>query len=190
MGCHYLDVVFWALELRYPQTIEAEGPPVHRESCPAYLIVHYTFPERAGRPALKLTWSDGGKRPEELLAEAGLLEKKSGILFVGEKGMLFADYDHRQLLPAEKFSEFEPPAPTIPDSIGHYAEWIKACKTGAATTCNFDYSGALSEAVLLGNVAYRTGRKLEWEAANLRVMNAPEAMQFIRREYRTGWALL
>jgi hypothetical protein len=185
-----MDVAFWALGLRHPRTIEAHGPPVHPETCPAHLIVEYTFPERDGRPPVKLTWYDGDKRPEELLAEVALQDKKSGVLFVGGKGMLFADYDHRQLLPAEKFSGFEPPAPTIPDSIGHYAEWIQACKTGSPTTCNFDYSGALTETVLLGNVAYRAGKKLEWDGANLRVTNVPEAMRFIRREYRQGWTLL
>jgi hypothetical protein len=101
--------------------------------------------------------------------------------------MIFCDYDHRKLLPEEKFAGFQAPAPTIPDSIGHYAEWIKACKTGSPTTCNFDYAGALTETVHLGNIAYRTGKKIEWDAANLQVTNAPEAMRFVRRKYRKGW---
>jgi predicted dehydrogenase len=189
MGCHFMDVAFWALELRHPITIEAEGPPVHPETCPLNLIVRYEFPARQAQPPVRLTWYDGDQRPESLLAEAKLMEKKNGVLFVGDKGMLFADYDHRKLLPEEKFTGFEPPAPTIPDSIGHYAEWITACKTGSATTCNFDYSGALTETVHLGNVAFRTGKKITWDAANLRVTNAPEAMQFVRREYRKGWTL-
>jgi hypothetical protein len=93
------------------------------------------------------------------------------------------------LLPEEKFKDFKRPEPSIPDSIGHHQEWILACKTGSPTTCNFEYSGALTEANHLGNVAYRTGRKIEWNPATLQVTNAPEAAKFIRREYRKGWEL-
>ena len=79
--------------------------------------------------------------------------------------------------------------PTIPNSLGHHKEWTEACKTGGPTTCNFDYSGALSETVLLGTVAYRTGKKLQWDAENLKATNCPEADQFIRPKYREGWTL-
>jgi hypothetical protein len=81
-----------------------------------------------------------------------------------------------------------PPA-TIPNSIGHHAEWIEACKTRGPTTCNFDYSGALAEAVLLGNVSYRSGQRLEWDADRLVATNCPDAAQYLRREYRSGWTL-
>ena len=82
------------------------------------------------------------------------------------------------------------PEPTIPKSLGHHAEWLHACKTGAPTTCNFEYAGWLTEANHLGNVAFRAGRRLEWNAAELRATNAPEADPFLRREYRSGWQLL
>ncbi len=190
MGCHYIDLPFWALKLRHPTTVAAEGPPVHEETCPLHAIVHYEFPARDEQPPVKLSWYDGGQLPTALLEEHQLTDKKGGgVLFIGDKGVLFADYDHHKLLPADKFTNFQAPARTIPDSIGHYAEWIKACKTGSPTTCNFDYSGALTETVLLGNVAYRSGKKLEWDAENLRVTNEPDANRFIRREYRAGWTL-
>ncbi|MDP7206943.1 MAG: AMP-binding protein, partial [Pirellulaceae bacterium] len=95
----------------------------------------------------------------------------SGVMFIGTEGMMFADYGSYRLFPAEKFTGFKAPEPTIPKSIGHHAEWIKACKEGTPTTCNFDYSGALSEAVLLGNVAFRAGKPLEWDAENLKATN-------------------
>jgi hypothetical protein len=101
--------------------------------------------------------------------------------------MLYANYGSYKFFPQEKFAKFEPPAPSIPDSIGHHAEWIKACKDGSPTTCNFDYSGALTESVLLGNVAYRSGKALEWDAANLKVTNTSEADKYLRKEYREGW---
>jgi hypothetical protein len=111
------------------------------------------------------------------------------VLFVGKDGMLLADYRRRELYPEKKFADYEPPEPTIPRSIGHHKEWIRACKTGSPTTCDFSYSGPLSETVLLGNVAYRTGKKLQWDAKNLKATNCPEAQQYVRREYREGWTL-
>jgi hypothetical protein len=93
------------------------------------------------------------------------------------------------MLPESQFADFEPPEPTIPDSIGHHQEWIAACKTGSPTTCNFDYSGALTEAVLLGNVAYRVGKKIDWDPVNLEAGNCLEAAAYVRRDYRQGWTL-
>ena len=188
MACHYMDLPFWALDLHHPTTIEAEGPPVHPETCPMALTVRYEFPARGDLPPVKFTWYDGANRPP-ILAEKGLPAWGSGVLFVGSEGMLLADYSKRQLYPEAKFAKYEPPAQTIPASIGHHAEWIKACKTGGPTTCNFDYSGALAEAVLLGNVAYRTGTKLEWDAKALKATNCPAADKYIKREYRQGWEL-
>ncbi len=122
----------------------------------------------------------GGGKP--FLSNWGL-----GVLFVGDKGMLAADYGRYQLFPQEKFADFQPPKKSIPDSIGHWNEWVHACKTGAPTTCNFGYSGRLTETVLLGVVAFRTGKKLTWDAANLNATNAPEADEFVAKEYRSGW---
>ena len=114
---------------------------------------------------------------------------KSGVLFVGEKGTLLADYGRHALLPEKDFESFKPPAPFIKDSIGHHREWIEACKTGGLTTCHFDYSGPLTEAALLGNVAYRVGRKLEWDWKGLRAANCPEANRYIQHHYRKGWGI-
>jgi predicted dehydrogenase len=188
MACHYTDLPFWALKLRHPTRVQAEGPPAHPETGPRWLMVHYDFPARGELPPVKLTWYDGGKQPPHV-REGKIPNWGSGVLFVGEKGMLVADYGRRQLLPEKQFEGFKPPEPTIPSSIGHYKEWVEACKTGGPTTCNFDYSGALTEAVLLGVVSHRSGQALEWDAKNLRVTNAPEAEKFLRREYRKPWTL-
>jgi predicted dehydrogenase len=184
MACHYMDLPFWALNLRHPVSCEAEGPPVHPETCPLGLIVRYQFPERNGLPPVKLTWYDGNLIPKEV---AGHRVPGSGVMFVGTEGQMYADYGNYRLFPTDKFTNFQPPKPTIPRSIGHHAEWIKACKDGSPTTCNFDYSGALTEAVLLGNVAYRTGQKLDWDAAHLKAPNCPAADKYLRKEYRPGW---
>ncbi|MCA9246406.1 MAG: Gfo/Idh/MocA family oxidoreductase [Planctomycetales bacterium] len=184
MGCHYMDLPFWALGLRHPTRCEAEGAEVHPETCPLGLICRYDFPETDKHKALKFTWYDGNKTPKEV---AGERVPGSGVMFIGTEGKMFADYGSYRLFPREKFADFKPPEQTIPKSIGHHAEWIKACKDGSPTTCNFDYSGALTETVLLGNVAYRTGEAIDWDAANLKVTNTAGAEKYVRKEYRSGW---
>lgn len=187
MGCHYLDLAFWALDLRHPTTITAEGPPPHPESTPAQQHARYEFPARGDRPPVTLTWTQGPK-PPPFFEQQRFPDWAWGV-FVGSEGMLLANYGQRMLWPQEKFADYRPPEPSIPPSPGHHREWIAACKTGSPTTCNFDYSGAVTETVLLGNVAYRVGRKLEWDAANMKFPNCPEADQYLQREYRAGWTL-
>jgi len=184
MACHYMDLPFWALKLRHPTHCEAEGAEPHEQMAPTGLTVRYKFPARGDMVACNLTWHDGDRIPKEV---AGERVPASGVMFVGTEGKMFADYHKYRLFPSEKYNSFEPPEQTIPNSIGHHQEWIKACKDGSPTTCNFDYSGALTETVLLGNVAYRTGKSLEWDAKNLKATNCPEADAFISKEYRSGW---
>lgn len=190
-GCHYMDLPHWALGLRAPSSAQVlEGPPVHRESVPPWLVVRYQHPARHEAPELTLTWYHGGKQPPpSVLAPEFAAQWKSGVLFIGQKGMLLADYGRHILLPEKDFSGFVPPAPTIPDSIGHHAEWIKACKTGEPTTCGFDYSGPLTEAVLLGNVAFRAGARIDWDSKHLRAAGCRDADQYIHHHYRRGWKI-
>ena len=186
-GCHYMDLPFWALKLRHPVSVETEGPPVHPERTSPGLIVRYEFPARGDLPPVKMMWYDGGKRPT-FLAERKIPQWGAAVLFIGQKGMLIADYGKHQLLPEAEYADFQRPEPTIPDSIGHHAEWIRACKTGEPTTCNFDYSGTLAEAVMLGNVSYYLGRKLDWDAPRMKCADCPEADALLRKTYREGWS--
>ena len=185
--CHYCDLAFWALKLRHPTTVEAAGP-VHPESAAKWTIAKQQYPARGELPPVTLTWYNGGGYPE-LVKERNIPLWGSAVLFIGSKGMLIADYNKHQLLPEAKFVDFQRPDPFIPDSIGHHREWIEACKTGGPTTCNFDYSGALTEAALLCNVALRTGEKLTWDAKNLKAVGCAQADAFLRRPYRQGWTL-
>jgi hypothetical protein len=182
-----------------------DGPPPQAETTLPWLIVRYTFPEQSGRPAVQLTWYHGGKQPAmlpELLSSAKAVVAstkakkltpsipwKSGVLFVGTKGMIVADYNRRMLLPEKQFVDFTPPPKTIPDSVGHHEEWIRACKSGGPTTCRFEYSGPLTEVALLGNVAYRAQTALEWDAKSLKPTNTSAADAYLRRAYRRGWTL-
>lgn len=188
LGSHWNDLPFWALKLQSPLTIEASGPPPHAEIAPASMQATYEYGARGDMPPVKLTWYQGVNKPA-MLTEGKIPGWDSGVLFVGDKGMLLSDYGRHVLLPEQDFADFKRPEPFIPNSIGHHAEWIRACKTGEPTTCNFEYAGWLTEANHLGNVAYRAGKKLEWDAAALKATNCPEADKFIKREYRSGWKL-
>lgn len=192
-GCHFGDLPFWALQLRYPTTIAATGRKTSSgdNDVPDEMQIDWHFPARkvqgvAGElPPVHFTWYHGNEsRP----AWAEEYKTKASVLFEGTKGKILADYGSRKVFMGDG-SSVVTPEPTIPNSIGHHAEWIAAVKSRGPTTCNFDYSGALTESVLLGNVAYRAGQKLEWEAANLKATNCPAADEFLRREYRKGWTL-
>ncbi len=133
MACHHMDLPFWALDLRAPTKVKATGPAVHAETCPVGLQVDYTFAATDKRPELVLHWYDGNQAPKTI---NGIALGGGGNLFIGEKGMLFADYGRLKLYPEDQFKDFKAPEKTIPASTGHYIEWITACKTGSPTTCN------------------------------------------------------
>lgn len=189
LGSHRIDLPFWALRLRAPVTIEANGPPVHPELAPASMSATYEYGARGDLPPVRLTWYQGESKPE-IWRNKGIPQWNDGCLFIGAKGMLLADYGRYLLLPENAFADYRRPDPTLPRIRGaHHAEWINACKNGTPTLADFDYSGRLTEANHLGNVAYRLGKKIEWDAENLRCPNAPEAAAIIRRAYRKGWEL-
>jgi predicted dehydrogenase len=188
LGSHWNDLPFWALKLKAPTAVEANGPKPHPEIAPASMQATYEFPARGEMPAVKMTWHQGSYRPPQW-TEKKIPQWGSGVLFVGDKGMLLSEYFKHVLLPEKQFADFKRPEPFIEKSRGHYAEWIHACKTGAPTTCNFEYAGWLTESNHLGNVAFRAGKRLEWDATQMKATNCPEADAFIRREYRKGWKL-
>jgi hypothetical protein len=198
LGSHYNDLPFWALGLKHPLTIEASGPPPHAELAPASFRATYEYGPRGEMPACKLTWYQGTEKPPQYSdgtiprgARDGKKKKdwSSGFLFIGSKGMLLADYGDHMLLPEERFAGFQRPAPSIPKSLGHHKEWIHAAKTGAPTLSNFGYAGPLTEANHLASIAFRMGKKLEWDPVAMRAKNCPEADRLIHREYRKGWSL-
>jgi predicted dehydrogenase len=189
LGSHWNDLPFWALKLKYPLTVEASGPPAHPEIAPASMSATYEYASREGMPAVKLVWHQGEDKPE-IWKSGGIPKWDSGCLFIGSQGrMLLADYNKFLLLPEKEFVDFQRPEPTIPRVKGHHEEWIEACKTGGSPSANFEYAGWLTEANHLGNVAFRVGKKLEWDPKKLRAKNTSEADRFIHRQYRKGWKL-
>ncbi|OHB84823.1 MAG: hypothetical protein A2V98_20850 [Planctomycetes bacterium RBG_16_64_12] len=189
MGSHLIDLPFWALALRDPLTVEAQGAQLRAETYPEWLTVQWEHPARGDMAPVKLHWYDGIQRPKVSVPGQDIAASHMGVLFVGDEGMLLADYGKRVLVPEEKFKDFKPPEPSIEPSLGHHEEWIHGAKTGAPTLCNFDYSGKLVEHNLLGAVAFRVGKKLTWDPASMKATNCPEADPYIRRPYREGWTL-
>lgn len=191
MACHYVDLVFWAMGVRHPNRVEAWGPALDDVGTPDSLKVRWDFEHPSGTGTFTLWWYDGNQRPEILnklkRADGSNLQWGDGQLFIGDGGMLISDYGSHMLLPQEKFADYQRPAQSIPGSIGHHAEWIKACKEGTPTTCNFGYSGALAEAVLLGNVAFSAQKAIEWDGEQARVKNDAAAQELIVPEFRAGF---
>ncbi len=192
MGCHGMAPVFFALKLGYPTVVEAESSGSTAECPPKWSIVRYTFPARGDMPPVKLTWYDGSKmppRPPEL--EENRKFGDNGTLLVGDKGKLMVFTNNPRLIPEAKMREFKPPPKTLPrvPRGNHQNDWFIACKGGRPACSNFDFAGPVTEAVLAGNVAIRTGKRLEWDGPGMKAKNAPEADRFIRRDYRKGWSL-
>ena len=192
MGSHVMDMAYWALDLRFPTTCKAEGTPVSSDTCPQWLMAEWDHPANDWRPAAKVYWYDGGKKPGMPSKVFDRNEMFEGGIYKGDKGYLLCDYGYRILMPSKgDMTHYQSPKPEelIPPSPGHHKEWLIGCKTGKPTLCNFDYSGALIEHNLLALAAYRVGRKLDWDARGLRAPNCPEADQYIRKTYRKGWVL-
>jgi len=197
MGCHIMDASFWALELGAPTSVEAVSSPVNDETAPNWSIVTYQFPARGERPPVKYVWFDGDKkppRPKDLEEDRELSD--GGQLILGDDGTIMDVNDYcngPRLIPEDKMRDFmrsssRPPKtiPRVPGSSPH-REWIRACKGGEPAGSNFEYSVPLTEMVLLGNLAIRSGRKIEWDAENMKVTNFPEANKYVTKQYRKGW---
>jgi len=222
MGCHIMDPVFRILPIDFPTEVECSVTTNwsgffqvanYADSCPASSIIHLKFPRTDGKGNIKLTWMDGGLRPEtpeEVLPTDDLGNLENGVIFEGTKGKMIGNYSRSPiLLPTSRMGELE----KLPETIkripeGHYVDWVNNCMKGydnAETSSEFDYAGPFTEAVLMGNLAIRSyqmqvkdangrarypGRKkLYWDAKNMKITNFDEANAFVMRDYRTGWEL-
>ena len=193
MACHILNAPFWALDLKYPTSVEAQGEPHSAQGGPKAETIVYEFPARGEMPPVKVTWYDGGRKPPKDLLPDGVKLSSGGALLVGEKGMLYSpdDYGAKHiLLPKEDFKDYKAPEPTLKRSPGHHKDFIEAVKDPSRPACSdFSYSGPLTEMVLLGVVAFRANRKIEWDGPNFKVTNGSDADPYLRPEFREGWSL-
>jgi predicted dehydrogenase len=194
MACHTLNMPYMALALKDPTWIQAETSGHNGETYPSWSIINFLYPKTENRGEVKLVWYDGKKLPpQELLGDAKM--DSSGALVIGDKGKLYApgDYAERGV---QMLGGIEKPKVDFEKSPGHFAEWVRAIKGGQPARSNFqDYSGGLTETVLLGNLAVWAakepgmGKKIEWDAKKMEATNAPEVAHIIKPEYHNGYEL-
>ena len=145
--------------------------------------------------AIRVYWYDGGlkpPRPLELEEGRNMGDQFGGALYIGTKGKILTGSHGAngvRIIPETEMLNYEKPSTIIPRSPGHHKEWINACKGGKPAKSNFDYAGQLTETVLLGNIALRTGEKIVWDSNNMKITNNEDANYLIHREYRKGWEI-
>ena len=192
MAVHNADPAFYAFDLDAPIAVSAEHSPNNNQSFPEWSVVKYEFAAKGDRPAVNLTWHDGGKKPPR---PAGLEANRelgdNGIYFVGDQGVILCGgwSGAPRLIPEARMKDFQAPAKTLARSPGHRREWVEACKAKnpKMALAGFDYSAPFTEALLVGLLAIRFGKRVEWDSANLRSPNTPEADRFIHKDYRAGF---
>jgi hypothetical protein len=205
LGSHWNDLPFWALRLTAPTSIEASGDAPHPEIAPASMTARYDYPARAGwgpldgslsmnasvdpteMPPCSVTWYQGEHKPQ-IWKDGGIPQWGDGVLFIGEKGMLLSDYGRHVLLPEAQYAGHNRSSEFLGHSPGQHEEWLLALAHGTPTASPFSYAGPLTEANHLGNVAFRAGKKINWDATNL-TTGDPHADQFLKRQPRSGWSL-
>ena len=202
MGCYAFDIVFRVLKLQHPTSVEGCGsgfapkmwarPTLSKETFPQACLIAWEFPSRGQMPPVTIAWYDGGlrpPRPRDLEEDRPLRDE--GMFFVGEKGVILTSFtgDSPRLVPEARMKAYKLPPKTLPRSIGHHEEFLRACKGGEPGGADFEFESIVTEALLLGNVALRAGRKLYWDGPNLKVTNVPEANSYLHYEYRKGWTL-
>ena len=199
MACHNMGLPFFALDLRDPTSIEATSSPVNSETAPSASTIRYEFPQLGSRPRVTMIWYDGGMKPWRSLVK-GQDIPANGVVLIGEKDTLYVSnyWGGGGFLSGAKMDDFKDVPMSLPRSpkgesdddidLAHKLEWFAAIRGGAPASSNMpERSGPLTEMVLLGNVAIRSGKRLEWDAKSLTVKNSPEANRLIRKEYRKGW---
>ena len=201
MGCYSFDTIFRVLKLGPPTSVEASGSAyspkmwtqlvVNQETYPRASMIRWGFPAHEDMPPVAVIWYDGGlfpARPEEL---GGQELQREGLVFVGDKGKILCGFSGGgpRLIPESKMRAYKRPPKSLPRSIGHHKEWVEACKGGELAGANFEFSGPVTEALLLGNVALRTRKKLYWDSSKMKITNVPAANEYIHCRYREGWTL-
>ncbi len=194
MGSHTMDLVWNAIDAGLPTSAEAKGDPFNPEVTPVELEATFGIPANDWRPALRVSWYQGGAMPKSPRPYIDLNKIGHGAMVEGSRGFLIADFRSRMIVPHGKDADMTYYKPrgkdkVIPPMGNFQKEWISACKGDRKTSCDFDYAGTMIEMMLLGLVAYRTGGKLAYDGAEGRVTNSAKANDLLSRTYRQGWVL-
>ncbi|MFO0887877.1 MAG: Gfo/Idh/MocA family oxidoreductase [Isosphaeraceae bacterium] len=206
MACHTANLAFMALKLGLPTRVSARSGEINSETYPAWATITYEFPARGELPPVKLTWYEGAKDgqrnlPSTDLFPPGFRPSDSGSLFVGSKGKLYSPSDYgsdQKLWPESEFKDFKAPEPSLPringeggEDVNQKREWVEAIRAGKPSHAlsNFEYASTLTESMLLGNVAVRSGEAIDYDPASGRITNSSTAGQYLKPSFRKGWEL-
>jgi hypothetical protein len=199
MGSYSFDTIFRVLKLQAPVSVEASSSDRYDETYPLASIIRYDFAARGDMPPVKFTWYDGGlkpQRPDELEPDRPFKipeeEEDEGLLFIGDRGKILCGFNgsHPRLIPQSRMDAYKQPPKMLPRSPGNEREWLDACKGGKVKPGgNFEFEGMVTETLLLGNVAARTGQRFTWDRPSMKANNSDFAQNYIRPERRKGWEL-
>jgi predicted dehydrogenase len=194
MGSHTMDLLWNVIDATLPTSAEAKGEKFNPDVTPVTCESHFEHPANDWRGPIRVSWYQGGAMPRSPKPYIDLNKIDHGAMFKGSKGFVIADFASRIVLPFGDDADLTYYKPRAKDKVlpplGHFQkQWIEACKDGRKTACDFEYSGNMIEQLLLGLVAYRVGKKIQYDGAAGRVTNCPEANQFLSRKYRKGWTL-
>ena len=194
MGSHTMDLVWNAIEAGLPTSAEAKGEPFNPDVTPVTLETHFSVPGNNWRPPIRVGWYQGGAMPNSPRKYVDLRKIDHGAMFKGSKGFLVCDFDTRILLPLGSSADMTYLKPRTKENllrpVGNFqTEWVKACKGDLKTSCDFEYAGNMIEMMLLGLVAYRAGKKLDYDGLAGKVTNDEAANALLSRKYRDGWTL-
>jgi predicted dehydrogenase len=194
MGSHTMDLVWNAIDAGCPHSASAKGDPFNPDVTPVELTMTFEHAANDWRPPIKVSWFQGGAMPKSPKSYINLNKISHGAMFKGSEGYLIADFESRILLPYGKSANmtyYKPRAKDrlLPSMHGFQNEWIEACKGNLETSCNFDYAGLMIEQMMLGLVAYRVGKKLDYDFKAGKVLNSSEANDLLAHSYRKGWYL-
>jgi len=192
MGSHTMDLAWNALDADLPTRAEATGDPYNPEVSPVKLQFTCQIPANNWRPAVPVTWHQGGDMPKTPHAAVDLSKIDHGAMFIGSKGALVSHFEDRILIPNNEDGDLSyynrrPADKMIPKMENFQKEWIDACKGNLKTSCDFDYGGKMIEMMMLGLVAYRAGKAVDYDPATGQVTNDKSANGFIGKQYRKGW---
>ena len=180
-----------ALKLDQAETfdVEASSYGTTKETCPAASLIYFDIPKRADMEPVRITWYEGGMMPPRpAVLEAGRNVESNGVLYIGTKGAILGEGWSRspRIIPESKMRAYKRPPKTLPRCKDHHRNWLDGCKGIGRPSTHFDYAGPLTEFALMGNVALRAGKKLNFDWKNLKVTNVPEAGRFVKPAYLTG----
>lgn len=196
IGCHTIDTPYWALDLGAPTRVDVDmtedANDIHT---PNGSSVHYHFPARGDKPPVKLSWIEGPTKPVSPEGNDWDLPGGGGLLMVGSKGGIFHPGmrpDSPRLYPKERWEEYRTkPETRVPKTLkrvkGIHNDWVNTIRNGGTSVTDFGYSAPLTEVILLGTLAIRTGKGLDWNSETMEIGGNDEAAKWIDIEAREGW---